>query len=918
MWTTFHGSENRSGVSTVAGPTNDQVAWTACVSGQHLRLGPVSDGRRIFVGGDLGTIYALNNSVEGPKLWNVTLSAPPTQMELTGGTLIVATTFGALYALDADTGTIQWRLELGARLGQGPAVDAGSVFVATETGALQAYSVSTGSPIWQLALAGPVVAAPAVEAGVLYVVTFSGTVEAVSESGTHLWSAAVNGNVTTAAAVTGGRVLVADEGGHITALAASNGSRLWQWTSPDRLPDPIDATPAVGGTAAYLETDNGETGALNLSNGTLAWFTSGEYSPYPSISAPILAPNGLYVMVNGLDSLVDFNTSTGREVWGSDILTGAFSSPALLNGQVLLGTDLGCLFDFGPGGPPHLWSVAGVVADTNGTPLAGALVTAGTYTTLTSPNGSFSFLLSNGSWPLTVSFSGFYPASQTVSVNGPTAPLFIALRPLTFFPIDGTVEGGYTGAPIANVTVRLVAPYGFTETAVTDAAGAFQVRAPNGTSSLTTDPTQRYGSATTIVQVDGGPVLSVVLRALPPDGSFARSNPLGAELWLPLAALGISFAVVLAWSLSRRRVAIGLPPELLSPFGQYVVQRLLLIPAQIVGVLAVIYFVGNVIGGGTGCPPGQVLCVTSSYAGGLGEFLRLLFTGQWGWVTYGNLREPVTVLLQWWVPNSIELALFALPISAAIAYPIGLLSGWRPGSVLDETARLSSMTVLMVPSIVVVFLLFAAIDRPFYVAFGDLPDGLVPSGAWLAGHGGFPSWWVFGGTTVPTHFPLVDGILHGDGPFVGLLLAKILLQAVAIAIVYVTVFLRHARNATAELVRELHLTAARSRGVPESTLLWRHTRRRVLPVYLLIFSLTIPTYLGTQAVVEVLFSDTGFGTLLFYEVTSIGSHPIGFSGPLSGNFYQVALLLLLLVVLLGTLVTDVVSRYLDPRTRSAR
>ncbi len=135
--------------------------------------------------------------------------------------------------------------------------------------------------------------------------------------------------------------------------------------------------------------------------------------------------------------------------------------------------------------------------------------------------------------------------------------------------------------------------------------------------------------------------------------------------------------------------------------------------------------------------------------------------------------------------------------------------------------------------------------------------------------------------------------------------------------IYVGIFLRYARNAVVEAVQEPHITAARARGVPEGTLLWHHTARRVWPIYLLVFGLTFPAYIGTQAVVEALANDHGLGTLLIAQMTHVQSTAFGISavaaGPHIGNLYQVLVFIVVLLGLLGRLAVDIAARYLDPR-----
>ena len=84
---------------------------------------------------------------------------------------------------------------------------------------------------------------------------------------------------------------------------------------------------------------------------------------------------------------------------------------------------------------------------------------------------------------------------------------------------------------------------------------------------------------------------------------------------------------------------------------------------------------------------------------------------------------------------------------------------------------------------------------------------------------------------------------------------------------------------------------------------------------ILTFGLTLPIYLGTQALVEVLFNDSqGFGTILFSEITQVGQTGFGFRGQgaaVVGNLYQVTVFLLAALILVANLCSDVLARLLD-------
>ncbi len=362
-----------------------------------------------------------------------------------------------------------------------------------------------------------------------------------------------------------------------------------------------------------------------------------------------------------------------------------------------------------------------------------------------------------------------------------------------------------------------------------------------------------------------------------------------------------------------------------SPFTRFLVMRVLLLPGQVVFVLVLLYVFGTVLPAiGAGKTPGDLVgaasnCAWSSLpcsAGpifeGLRRFVYNLFTGNWGFATFFSVREPAIQFVVWWLPNSVELAVVALALSALLAYPIGLRAGWRPGGVVDSGARALSSIGLLVPSFLVIFILIAASYEGFLHYVNDTPYGTLPGPLWLDAYG-TPPWIGIAANTSPTGFPILDALLHRDLPFAVNVLARTLVQALTITVVYVGIFFRYARHAVVEATQERFLVAARARGLTEHTLLWRHAARRVLPVYLLLFGATLPAYVVTQALAEAIFNYTGLGTLLISEFSNVGLSGFGFgSGPFA-NFYQVAIFLLAIVVLVGTFSADVLAHYLDPR-----
>jgi ABC-type dipeptide/oligopeptide/nickel transport system permease component len=357
--------------------------------------------------------------------------------------------------------------------------------------------------------------------------------------------------------------------------------------------------------------------------------------------------------------------------------------------------------------------------------------------------------------------------------------------------------------------------------------------------------------------------------------------------------------------------------------------RLGLMPAQLLFVLFILYFVGSVLpasispytptpcvltGSSCSCPWSSLSCVVPHVLKGAGVFIFDLFTGNWGVSYIGNDVQTSLHWLQWWGPHSIELAVFGLGFSAILAYPLGLWAGWRPGRPFDAAVRISSATALLLPSILVLFLVPFAFYGWFLHAFNDSLYGSLPSTMWYETHGGVPSWVGLADNTSPTGYPLVDSLLHGNLPFFTDELIRTVIQALAIALVYVGVFLRYARYSVVGLSSAPSVIAAKSRGIDDRTILWHHIGRRYAALYLLAFAATVPAYVVIQSFAEVAYSDQGVGSILLLQFVS-GEGGIlggfGFFGSVA-DLYSVLVFLLVIAILAISLVAEVLARILDP------
>jgi ABC-type dipeptide/oligopeptide/nickel transport system permease component len=378
----------------------------------------------------------------------------------------------------------------------------------------------------------------------------------------------------------------------------------------------------------------------------------------------------------------------------------------------------------------------------------------------------------------------------------------------------------------------------------------------------------------------------------------------------------------------RRRVR-------LSRFARYLLMRAILVPGELAAVLVVLYLFGTLLpaaarhtdpcsfaaGACSGCDWSNPSCVLIAFGGGFANFAVRMFTGRWGFASFGASMEPAGQYLAWFLPYSIELAVVALVVTVAVAYPLGLLAGVRKDSPIDFGTRAASTLGLLVPSFFLVLIVFAAIYEPFASTFGDPPYGILPSPNWFLQHGGTPSWIGAAQSTSPTGFPIVDSLWNHDWVVAGMALLKTGLQACLIALIYVPIYLRFLRQAVSKTLESTWVVAARARGLGESQIVWHHAGRRVLPLLFLVFASTVPAFLGTQMVIEVLVGDPGVGPVLLGELTRVPFEGFGFAGTgpaavTSGNFWQVLIFLSALLILVTRLASDGLAHYLDPRLLS--
>jgi len=233
-------------------------------------------------------------------------------------------------------------------------------------------------------------------------------------------------------------------------------------------------------------------------------------------------------------------------------------------------------------------------------------------------------------------------------------------------------------------------------------------------------------------------------------------------------------------------------------------------------------------------------------------------------VLHGNLGEsfrfqqPVLKVVAEHYPATLELALVALLICALIGIPAGVLAAHKRGERTDHVVGVLTLFGLSVPN----FALGPVLILLFSVVLGWLP---------VSGRGG---------------------------------IAHLILPAFTLGAALAAILTRMVRSSVIEELSADYVRTARSKGVSESGVLFRHALRNALIPILTILGLQFGTLLAGTIVTESIFSWPGIGRL---AVQAIGARDY----PL----LQGCILLIAVSYVFVNLLTDLVYALVDPRVR---
>lgn len=249
------------------------------------------------------------------------------------------------------------------------------------------------------------------------------------------------------------------------------------------------------------------------------------------------------------------------------------------------------------------------------------------------------------------------------------------------------------------------------------------------------------------------------------------------------------------------------------------------------------------------------------------KWLASMLTGDWG-MSYKFGRDVKDVLAGRIWP-SIQLVTASLIIALVFSIPFGIFTALNKNRLVQYVSNTVAMLGVSIPTfwLGMVVLLFLSVRTRIIPTGGMMTIGLE----------GFHPW---------------DRLRHLIPP------------AAVLATLYVAAWSRYVRSSMMEVTCQDYIRTARSKGLRDRTVIFRHALKNALIPLITLVGLQAGRLIGGAIVTEVVFAWPGMGRLL--------------AESLSGRDYPVLMasfMLMSVLVIVGNLAADVGYGIVDPRIR---
>lgn len=236
------------------------------------------------------------------------------------------------------------------------------------------------------------------------------------------------------------------------------------------------------------------------------------------------------------------------------------------------------------------------------------------------------------------------------------------------------------------------------------------------------------------------------------------------------------------------------------------------------------------------------------------DWLSDVLTGDLGTSYYSDVTVVELIGRNLW--PTIELAIAGIIVALLVAIPTGVISAVHKGGPLDYGSQFAALLGLSMPNFWLGYILMLI----FALYLGVLP---------VSGYGDFN---------------------------------QLILPAITLGTGMAAIITRLLRSSMLEVLDEDYIRTARSKGLRERIVIYKHTLRNALIPVITIVGLQFGYLLNGAVVIEIVFQRPGIGDLLLQAIFD-RDYPV----------IQGVVLLIALFFVLSNFLVDVAYRYIDPR-----
>lgn len=240
-----------------------------------------------------------------------------------------------------------------------------------------------------------------------------------------------------------------------------------------------------------------------------------------------------------------------------------------------------------------------------------------------------------------------------------------------------------------------------------------------------------------------------------------------------------------------------------------------------------------------------------------------------------KFKKPVSEVMGPYVWNTFILNAVALVVALIFAIPIGIHMAVKKNKFFDNFFTVFSLTGISMPTFFFGLILIFFVGLPLGLPIGGMRD----VNAWTLGY---------------------DSIFANIGDVA----IHMLLPVIVLAFSSFSSQVKYIRNSMIEVVNQDYIRTARSKGLKEKTVIYRHAFRNALIPLVTLLGIQIPGLFSGASVLETVFAWPGIGKILIDSIRERDRALV-----------LGCLIFTTILMVLGNLLSDVLYAVVDPRVK---